>query len=230
MGYPPIIQKNDHGLVARATSLFELLRTTGVPPVSKSQAQPDRPDTTHPNLISIFEFHSLSSSAFSASQRSSIMPPTLPSHSLKIVLISPQIAPNTGNIARLCVATGTELHLVRPLGFVLSDKQLRRSAMDYWPRLKLTVHDDLPSFLKSLGDAEPWLITSRGQVGLWETPFRDGDYLIFGNESAGLPEELHTRWPDRRVRIPQAANERCLNLSTAAGIALYEAIRKTILK
>jgi tRNA (cytidine/uridine-2'-O-)-methyltransferase len=151
----------------------------------------------------------------------------LASHRLKIALVHPQIAPNTGNIARLCVATGTELHLVRPLGFVLSDRELKRSAMDYWPRLKLTVHDDLDAFDRASADQPRWLFSTKGERSLWDADFRDGDWLIFGNETQGLPASLLQRDPSRVLRIPQAPGERCLNLSTAAGIGLYEAIRRT---
>src|SRR5215212_429373 len=150
----------------------------------------------------------------------------LPSHHLKLALLAPQIAHNTGNIARLCVATGTALHLVRPLGFVLGDKELRRSAMDYWPRLKLTVHDDAETFFRAVGDARMWMFSSKGTTSLWDAAFADGDWLLFGNETHGLPESLLARDPSRAVRIPQAAGERCLNLSTAAGIGLYEALRR----
>jgi tRNA (cytidine/uridine-2'-O-)-methyltransferase len=154
------------------------------------------------------------------------MPATLPQYHYKIALICPQIAPNTGNIARLCVATGTQLHLVRPLGFVLSDRELKRSAMDYWPRLQLTVHDDLAAFLEVVKDQRIWLLTSKVERSLWEADFRDGDWLVFGNESAGLPQSMHDRFGDRGLRIPQAPGERCLNLATAAGVALYEALRR----
>ena len=114
-------------------------------------------------------------------------------HRLKIALIRPQIAPNTGNIARLCVATGTELHLVRPLGFVLSDRQLKRSAMDYWPRLKLTVHDDDGGLFRAIGSNKIWMLSSKGTVSLFDADFRDGDWLIFGNEGHGLPESMLAR-------------------------------------
>ncbi|QOV89667.1 tRNA (cytidine(34)-2'-O)-methyltransferase [Humisphaera borealis] len=147
-------------------------------------------------------------------------------HRLKIVLVAPQIAPNTGNIARLCVATGTELHLVRPLGFVLSEKQLRRSAMDYWPRLKLTLHDDLTAFLAAICNDRVWLMTSKGKSSIWEWPVSDGDWIVLGNESSGLPDSLLSRYPDRTIRIPQAPGERCLNLSTAAGVVLFEGLRQ----
>lgn len=146
-------------------------------------------------------------------------------HRLGIVLLQPQIAPNTGNIARLCVATGTRLHLVRPMGFVLSDRALKRSAMDYWPRLQLTIHDDTESFFNSVGDSGVWFFSTRGQRSIWQADFRDGDYLLFGSETGGIDPSLLDRHPRRALRIPQAPNERCLNLSTAAGIALYEALR-----
>ncbi|MGE5607981.1 MAG: tRNA (cytidine(34)-2'-O)-methyltransferase [Bacillota bacterium] len=147
-------------------------------------------------------------------------------HNLKLVLFQPQIAPNTGNIARLCVATGSELHLVRPLGFVLSDRNLRRSAMDYWPRLKLTVHDDTAAFFRAIGQARFWLFSTKASHSHWDAQFAPGDYLIFGSETHGLPESLLAEQSDRALRIPQAPDERCLNLSTAAGIGLYEALRQ----
>jgi len=147
-------------------------------------------------------------------------------HRLSLALLQPQIAPNTGNIARLCVATGTSLHLVRPIGFVLSDRNLRRSAMDYWPRLNLTIHDDTQSFFSSIRDTPIWLFTSKSEQSIWDIQFADGDCLVFGNETHGLPGSLIAAHPHRAVRIPQAAGERCLNLSTAAGIGLYEALRQ----
>ena len=152
--------------------------------------------------------------------------PDLPPHGLKVALLQPPIAPNTGNIARLCVATGTALHLVRPLGFVLSDHKLKRSAMDYWPRLNLTVHDDTGAFMAAVGENPRWFFSTTGTVPLWEAGFRDGDWLIFGSETHGIDRSLLAAHPDRAVRIPQAPGERCLNLSTAAGIVLYEALRR----
>jgi tRNA (cytidine/uridine-2'-O-)-methyltransferase len=153
---------------------------------------------------------------------------TVPAHSFRIALLHPQIAPNTGNIARLCVATGTELHLVRPMGFVLSDRELRRSAMDYWPRLRLTVHDDRAGFLRFVGESPMWLFSSRGRRTHWQADFQDGDWLVFGSESKGIDESVLQLHPDRVLRIPQAENERCLNLATAVGIGLYEALRRHV--
>jgi tRNA (cytidine/uridine-2'-O-)-methyltransferase len=113
------------------------------------------------------------------------------------------------------------------MGFVLSDRELKRSAMDYWPRLKLTVHDDLDAFERVSADQQLWLFSTKGERSLWDADFGDGDWLIFGNETQGLPASMLQRDPSRVIRIPQASGERCLNLSTAAGIGLYEAIRRT---
>jgi tRNA (cytidine/uridine-2'-O-)-methyltransferase len=151
---------------------------------------------------------------------------TLSPHRFKLALLHPQIAPNTGNIARLCVATGTTLHIVRPMGFTLDEKSLRRSAMDYWPRLQLTLHDDDAAFFAHVGAGPIWLFDSTGERDLWQCDFRDGDWLIFGSETNGIAQELLRARRNRIVRIPQASNERCLNLATAAGVALYEALRQ----
>jgi tRNA (cytidine/uridine-2'-O-)-methyltransferase len=150
----------------------------------------------------------------------------IPLHRLKVALLQPQIAPNTGNVARLCVASGTELHLVRPLGFILSDQKLKRSAMDYWEKVTLTIHDDTGTFFEAMGNDRFWLFTTKAQCSYWDADFHDGDWLIFGSETGGISEILLEQHRQRRVRIPQVRGERCLNLSTAAGIGLYEAIRQ----
>jgi tRNA (cytidine/uridine-2'-O-)-methyltransferase len=151
---------------------------------------------------------------------------TLGPHRLELVLFQPQIAPNTGNIGRLCAATGSALHLVRPLGFALDDRNLRRSGMDYWKRLTLTVHDDSDAFFVATADRPIWFFSTKGQQSLWDVAFTDGDLLAFGNETHGLDPSILAAHSHRVVRIPQAAEERCLNLSTAAGVALYEALRQ----
>jgi len=153
-------------------------------------------------------------------------PAVLRPHGLSLALIHPQIAPNTGNLARLCVATGTALHLVRPLGFLLDDRKLKRSAMDYWPRLKFTVHDDLDAFLKATAGRR--LRPCENGVGrcLWDADFRPDDVLLLGSETAGLPVALVERLADAAVQIPQIPGERCLNVSTAGGIVLFEALRQ----
>ena len=152
--------------------------------------------------------------------------PLLPPHRLKVALFQPQIAPNTGNVGRLCVASGTELHLVRPMGFVLSDHQLKRSGMDYWPRLKFALHDDDEAFFGAMGSTPLWFFSSKGKRAFWDAAFTDQDCLVFGSETRGLSEVLLQTHADRVLRIPQATDERCLNLSTSVGIALYEALRR----
>ncbi|HEX8340495.1 MAG TPA: tRNA (cytidine(34)-2'-O)-methyltransferase [Tepidisphaeraceae bacterium] len=153
-------------------------------------------------------------------------PRPLPRHRLAVAMVEPQIAPNTGNVARLCVATGAELHLVRPLGFVLTDAKLRRSAMDYWPRLRLTVHDDLAAFEKAVAGRRLWLCENGAATSIWDAPFADGDVLVFGSETHGLPPAFCQRYAATLVGVPQAAGERCLNVATAAGAVLLEALRQ----
>ncbi len=151
---------------------------------------------------------------------------TLQPHRLKLALLQPQIAPNTGNIARLCVATGTALHLVRPLGFVLSDRELKRSAMDYWPRLNLTLHDDTACFLRSITPSHCWFLSTKATRSIWEARFDETDCLVLGSETHGIDEAILAANANQALRIPQARDERCLNLATAAGIALFEALRQ----
>src|SRR5688500_12057402 len=141
------------------------------------------------------------------------MSPTLPPHTLKIALLQPQIAPNTGNIARLCVATGAQLHLVRPMGFILSERELKRSATAYWSTLKLTVHDDDAAFFAAVGPERLWLFTSKGERSLWDADFADGDWLVFGSETRGIDPAIVAARASRALRIPQAERERCLNLA-----------------
>ncbi len=147
-------------------------------------------------------------------------------HALKVALIHPQIAPNTGNIARSCVASGAELHLVRPLGFSLDDRQVKRAGMDYWPRVKLTVHEEDAAFWQCVGRERAWLFSTKATRSLWQADFQPGDWLVFGSETTGLDPALLAARADFNLRIPQLPGERCLNLSTAAGIGLYEALRQ----
>jgi tRNA (cytidine/uridine-2'-O-)-methyltransferase len=153
-------------------------------------------------------------------------PLSLPAHQIFVALLHPQIAPNTGNIARLCVASGCALHLVRPLGFVLSDRNLRRSAMDYWPRLRLKVHDDDETFFTNMRNRRLWYFDSAARQSLWDVTFADGDGLVFGSESRGIDPAILNGCAAQCVRIPQVEGERCLNLSTSAGIVVYEAMRQ----
>ncbi len=117
--------------------------------------------------------------------------------------------------------------MVRPLGFVLSDRDLQRAGMDYWPRLNLTVHDDRPAFAAA-PPGRLWLFTTKADRLAWDADFADGDCLAFGSETRGLPDDLLAAHADCRVRIPQVSAERCLNLATAVGIGLYEALRRLV--
>jgi len=152
----------------------------------------------------------------------------LPPHSLKIVLVEPEIPQNMGNVARLCAATGAQLHLVRPLGFFLSDKHFKRAGMDYVSRIAMTVHEDLPSVFRAMGE-QSFLLTTGLDLpkakAHWSAAVTRDTWLFFGKESAGLPSSLLEAHPDRMIRIPMAAEERGLNLATAAGIVLYDALR-----
>lgn len=147
---------------------------------------------------------------------------------LHVVLFRPEIAPNTGNIGRMCAITGSRLHLIHPLGYVINDRNLRRAGMDYWRSLDVVEHDDWQAFRASPeAPRRLWLFTTRASRDHWDAEFADGDGLVFGNESSGAPDWLHAELDACRLRIPQPnAALRSLNLSTAAGIACYEALRQ----
>ena len=147
---------------------------------------------------------------------------------MKIVLINPDIPWNAGNIGRSCVATGTELVFVGKMGFNLSDKEIRRSGLDYWQFLKYSVHADFEAFLKTLPE-NPSLIfySTRGGRSYWEAPYRQDSCLIFGAETAGFPYEIYEKYAERMYKIPMWSDRvRSLNLSTSAGVALYEGLRQ----
>lgn len=152
--------------------------------------------------------------------------PCLKPHHLKIVLVEPEIPQNTGNIARLCAVSGAELHLVRPLGFFLGEKHLKRAGLDYWDQVHLVVHDDLASFRRCLVGQRYWLSSAKGRNSLWDTRFHTDDWLVLGRETAGLPASWLAEEVDKTVRIPLMGQARCLNISTAAGIILFEALRQ----
>jgi len=144
-----------------------------------------------------------------------------------IVLVSPQIPPNTGNIGRLCVNLGARLHLVKPLGFDISQKALRRAGLDYWDRLDLVVWDSLEEFLKSHPiNSSSCLLTTKSNRVYWDFKFSLDSYLIFGSETKGLPEELlRDNW-EQTATIPMTKEGRSLNLSVSVGIVAYEALRQ----
>ena len=147
---------------------------------------------------------------------------------LHVVLVSPEIAWNTGNAGRTCLAAGARLHLVEPLGFSLADRQVRRAGLDYWPRVDPRVWpswDALEAALPALG--EPFFFSSEAPQDFWSVSFPERAVLVFGQESIGLPPAIRTTHRDRLVRIPMADPElRSLNLSTAVALALYEALRQ----
>jgi len=145
---------------------------------------------------------------------------------LHVVLIEPEIPPNTGNIGRLCLATGAALHLVGPLGFSLDDRTLLRAGLDYWKDVDCRRWEDFPSLQAAADPTARFLFfTTKTDRAYWDAAFRNGDYLVFGRESKGLPESLLTTHPDQCLTIPQQG-VRSLNLATAVGIVLYEAVRQ----
>ena len=145
-----------------------------------------------------------------------------------IVLVEPEIPPNTGNIGRLCLATSARLHLVKPLGFSVDDNAVKRAGLDYWHKVDVSVWDSL----EALQDAQPadaryFFLTTKAERPYWSQEFRDGDFLVFGRETKGLPEPLLAANRDRLLTIPMISGEtRSLNLATSVGIVLYEAVRQ----
>ncbi len=154
-----------------------------------------------------------------------MLPALDPPYSL--VLVHPQIPPNTGNVARLCAVTGSHLHLVEPLGFSIADKDLRRAGLDYWDQVVAEIHPDVETWEARAPWPRVHLFTANAEKSLWEADFQPGDMLVFGSEQVGLPKELLERRRAHTVGIPQRPGLRSLNLSTAAGIALYEALRRS---
>ncbi|HEX7378740.1 MAG TPA: tRNA (cytidine(34)-2'-O)-methyltransferase [Pirellulales bacterium] len=145
---------------------------------------------------------------------------------LHIVLHHPEIPHNTGAVGRTCVATGCKLWLVRPLGFRVDDYYLRRAGLDYWEHLEWEVVDDWPALLERLGGREPYLFSKRATRNYLDVSYRPGDVLIFGSESAGLPETITDAHREQLLRIPIRPQVRSLNLSNAVAIAIYEAQRQ----
>lgn len=144
---------------------------------------------------------------------------------LHIVLVEPQIPPNTGNIARLCAATGCALHLVEPLGFAIDDRALKRAGLDYWDALHVVVHPTLDAFFTQFAPGRCWLLSTRATRNYRDAEFATGDALVFGKETAGLPGDLLAAHPDRSLRIPMRAGAvRSINLSTSVGVVAYEAL------
>ncbi len=145
---------------------------------------------------------------------------------LNIVLVEPEIPANTGNIARTCAATGAALHLVKPLGFDISDKAVKRAGLDYWHLVDLHVHENLDDFFANTQAENLWLLSTKAPRVYTEADFSGDCYLLFGKETKGLPEELLAKYADRCLRIPMRAEARSLNLGNSVALVTYEALRQ----
>ena len=145
---------------------------------------------------------------------------------INVVLYSPEIPQNTGNISRTCAVTGANLHIIRPIGFEISDRTLKRAGLDYWDKLSVSYYDNFEDFLAKNPDAVMWFFSSKAGIVYSEVEYPDNVYLVFGSETKGLPEELIVKNIERSVRIPMLPTLRCLNLSNAGAIAVYETLRQ----
>ena len=145
---------------------------------------------------------------------------------LNIVLVEPEIPQNCGNIARTCAATGTRLHLIRPLGFDISEKAVRRAGLDYWNQVEVLDYENLEDFFRKNTVTEMWCLSTKAPRSYSEATYHDGCYLFFGKETKGLPEDFLEAHRESCVRIPMRAEARSLNLSNAAAITVFEALRQ----
>ena len=145
---------------------------------------------------------------------------------MNIVLHQPEIPMNTGNIGRTCVATGTKLHLIRPLGFRIDDKTLKRAGMDYWKDLDVTYYDSFDDFVEKNPNAKIFMATTKAQHCYSDVKYDDNDFIMFGSEGSGIPEEILLKYKETCVRIPMLEQYRSLNLSNSVAIVLYEALRQ----
>ena len=145
---------------------------------------------------------------------------------LNIVLYEPEIPYNTGNIGRTCVATNSKLHLIKPLGFSLDQKEIKRAGLDYWPKLNLSVYENYEDFLVKNNHPKVWLSTTKAHKIYTDADFRDGDYIMFGPESRGIPEEILVEHEPECIRIPMYGEERSINLCNSVAIVLFEALRQ----
>ena len=145
---------------------------------------------------------------------------------INIVLYEPEIPQNTGNISRTAAVTGAALHLIKPFGFEISDRTLKRAGLDYWDKLEITYYENFADFMERNPEAELYFFSAHAEKNYAEVDYPDGCYLVFGKETAGLPRELIESNPERAVRIPMRKTLRCLNLSNAVAVAVYEALRQ----
>lgn len=143
-----------------------------------------------------------------------------------IVLVEPEIPQNTGNIARTCAATGAKLHIIKPMGFAVDDKKLKRAGLDYWHLLGIQYYENLDDFFEKTKGGRYFFSTTKGRNTYANAEFKDGDYILFGKETKGLPEELLHEHPAECIRIPMISEARSLNLSNSVAIVVYEALRQ----
>ena len=146
--------------------------------------------------------------------------------SMNIVLVEPEIPQNTGNIVRTCAATGARLYIVKPMGFEIDVKKLKRAGLDYWHFLNIQYYENLDNFFEQNQDGRFFYLSSKGTASYTDVKFSDGDFLLFGKETKGLPEKLLIEHPERSIRIPMISDARCLNLSNSVAIVVYEALRQ----
>lgn len=145
---------------------------------------------------------------------------------LNIVLLEPEIPANTGNIGRTCVATGTRLHLIEPMGFRINEKSVKRAGLDYWDKLDVTIYDNYADFLEKNPGAKVYMATTKAKHKYTDVSFEEDAYIMFGKESAGIPEEILVEHEETCIRIPMIGDIRSLNLSNSVAIVLYEALRQ----
>lgn len=145
---------------------------------------------------------------------------------MHIVLHMPEIPQNTGNIVRTCKVTGSVLHLIKPLGFMIDNAKLKRAGLDYWHEMDIRIHDCWGDFIAGEAPGRVWLFTTKAKKLYTEVAFAGSDYLVFGRETAGLPEDIRNEYPENCLRIPMLGDERSLNLSNAVALSLYEALRQ----
>lgn len=145
---------------------------------------------------------------------------------LNIVLLEPEIPANTGNIGRTCVAAGARLHLIEPMGFRISQKEVKRAGLDYWDKLDVTVYDSYQDFLEKNPDAKIYMATTKAKHTYADVTYEEDAYIMFGKESAGIPEEILVEHPEESIRIPMFGEIRSLNLANSVAIVLYEALRQ----
>lgn len=145
---------------------------------------------------------------------------------MHVVLVNPEIPQNTGNIARTCAATGAVLHLIKPLGFSIEDKYLKRAGLDYWHLMTLAVHDTWWDFRDAYPEAKLYFATTKARRSYADVAYPDDAFLVFGRETKGLPEDMLAAFPDALIRIPMREEARSLNLSNSVAVVLYEALRQ----